>query len=80
MGMCSVLGGRWDLYSLATWRECEMALATDFLPQLSVGISLHCVIEWKTHIFRFVSVELYWGLFAPSLTCVYHHLEFVGIS
>jgi len=77
MGMCVVM------YSLGTWRGCEMVVAKHFSPQPSVVFSLHCVLEWfhmKTHNFRFVSVELYWGLFAPSLTCVYHHLEFVGIG
>jgi len=57
-----------------------MALATDFSPELSVVFSLHCVLAWKTHNFRFVSVELHSGLFALSPTCIYYHLEFVGIS
>jgi len=65
-----------------------MALATKFSPELSVVFSLHCVLAWfrklrigvKTRNFRFFSVELHSGLFAPSLTCVYHHLEFVGIG
>ena len=34
----------------------------------------------KTLNFRFVSVELHSGLFAPSLTSIYHQLEFVGIG
>jgi len=58
-----------------------MVLAKHFSPELSVVFSLHCVLAWfQTHNFRFVSVELHSGLFAPSLTSVYHHLEFVGIG
>jgi len=59
-----------------------MVLARHFPPEFSVFFSLHCVLAWfhEKKNFLFVSVELHSGLFAPSLTCVYHHLKFVGIG
>jgi len=80
----------WGWCGLGTWRGCGITLAKKSGHQFFVVVFAHFGLVWfhiilvlsalKIHDFSFVSIKLHPRLFAPCLTCVYHHLVFESIS